>query len=561
MKMQKLIRAAQEQELPDLVLKNARVVNVFTGEILPGDIAVADGYIVGIGQYQGRTEKDVGGRYVVPGFINAHLHVESSMVTPAVYAVEELRHGTTTIITDPHEIANVGGIEALEDILRSAENSPLNYYVMLPSCVPSTPFEHAGATLTARELVRFHDDPHVLGLGEMMNAVGVINNDPEVLDKLLAFSDKVIDGHAPSVTGKALNAYACGGIHTDHESVTFEEAAEKLRCGIAVLVREGSASRNLEAIVRGLVASGMDTSRLAFCTDDKHLADIRKEGTISSNIRRAIALGLPPMQAIRMATINAAQIYGLPHIGAVACGYRADMVVLDDLNTVTIHEVYKDGIPITDLPERQPDHYSSQLMDSVHIAPLTEDTFFIPIQETYDVIGIVQHQIVTEHLRMTHQEVEAGLTDGTIRKIAVIERHHATGYHACAYVKGYGLRHGAVGTTVAHDSHNIIVVGDNDADMKAAVEELVRIKGGYTIVSDGKVVDTLPLLLGGLMSTLSADAFIPRLDAIIQKAYDSGVDKDIDPFITLSFTALPVIPSIRITDQGLFDVEQFRFLT
>ena len=560
MKLEKLIRAAQEKDLPDLVLKNAKIVNVFTGEILPGDIAVADGYIVGIGKYHGRIEKDVSGKYVVPGFINAHLHVESSMVTPAVYAMEELRHGTTTIITDPHEIANVGGTEALEDILRAADNSPLNYYVMLPSCVPSTPFEHAGATLHAEELVLFHDNPHVLGLGEMMNAVGVINNDPQVLDKLKAFHDKVVDGHAPAFTGKALNAYACGGIRTDHESVTFEEALEKIRCGISVLVRDGSASRNLEQIVKGLVDWGKHTSYLAFCTDDKHLADIRREGTISSNIRRSIALGLPPVKAIRMATINAAQIYGLKHLGAVACGYQADMVVLDDLVSVRIHEVYKSGIPVSELPPCPPDHYSDKLMNSVHVAPLSEDVFAIPEQEVYDVIGLVQHQIVTEHLRLTRQELENGLADGSIRKIAVIERHHATGFHACAYLKGYGLRHGAVGTTVAHDSHNIIVVGDNDADMRRAVEELVHIKGGYTIVADGAVVDSLPLPLGGLMSLLSAEEFIPRLESIIQTAYDLGIDKNIDPFITLSFTALPVIPSIRITDQGLFDVEQFGFL-
>lgn len=560
MNTEKLIAAAQEKVLPDLVLKNGKVVNVFTGEILTGDVAVTDGCIAGVGHYHGKTEKDISGKYVVPGFINAHLHVESSMVTPDVYAQEELRHGTTAIITDPHEIANVGGTEALEAILQAAERSPLNYYVMLPSCVPCTPFEHSGAVLSAKELLRFKDNPLVLGLGEMMNAAGVVGCDKEVIDKLDAFSDKIIDGHAPMLSGHMLNAYACGGIHTDHESITFEEAVEKLRAGIAVLVRDGSASRNLDVIIQGILEHGTDTSRLAFCTDDKHLADIRREGTIRSNIRKAIEKGLSPVKAIQMATINAANIYGLKRIGAVACGYRADMVVLDDLLTVSVSEVYKDGIPVSELPAPQPAVYSDRLLHSVHIAPLADDTFTIPEKDTYDVIGIVRHQIVTQRRRMTHQEVMQGLKDGTVRKIAVIERHHASGCHACAYITGYGLTHGAVGTTVAHDSHNIIVIGDNDTDMRLAAEELVRISGGYTIVRDGRTEDSLPLPLGGLMSLESADIFIPHLDKIIRTAYANGVDPDIDPFITLSFTALPVIPAVRITDQGLFDVHNFCFV-
>ncbi len=566
MNIEKLIDAAQENIMPDLVLKNGNVVNVFTGEILQGDVAVCDGYVVGVGEYHGKIEKDVSGKYVVPGFVNAHLHVESSMVSPNVYAMEELRHGTTTIITDPHEIVNVGGAGALKDVLTAARNSPLNYYVMLPSCVPSTPFEHAGAQMLAEDLLPFRDDPHVLGLGEMMNAVGVVNKDRQVMDKLYAFADKIIDGHAPGFSGKRLNAYACAGIDTDHESVTFEEAVETLRCGIAVLVRDGSASKNLEEIICGVVRNGTDTSHMAFCTDDKHLADIRKEGTISSNIRKAIALGLSPVKAIQMATINAANIYGLKHIGAVACGYKADLVVLDDLESVTIHQVYKDGVPAEEIQPVPAVVYPSVAgaekhpLHAVNFAALTEDAFHIPYSKEYSVIGLVRNQIVTKHLIMTHEEVMQGLKNGSVRKIAVIERHHATGFHACAYITGYGLRHGAVGTTVAHDSHNIIVLGDNDADMFAAVEELDRINGGYTIVSDQKTVASLPLALGGLMSTKTADEFIPELDSIIQKAYDMGVDREIDPFITLSFTALPVIPEIRITDSGLFDVMTFRFI-
>lgn len=557
---EKLINAALGKELPDLVLKNGRIVNVFTGEIRYGDVAVTDGIIVGVGSYSGKREEELAGRYVVPGFINAHLHIESSMVTPSVYAMEELRHGTTTIITDPHEIVNVGGIDALEDILKQAQAYPINYYVMLPSCVPSTPFEHSGAELKAEELVRFKDNKHVLGLAEMMNAVGVIENDKIVSQKLSAFSDMIIDGHAPMLTGKKLNAYVCGGIATDHESVTFEEAIEKLRCGVALLIRDGSASKNLETIIKGIKENNISTSRLAFCTDDKHLADIRKEGTISSNIRKAVKLGLSPVKAIQIATINAAVIYGLKHIGAVACGYKADMVVLDDLEEVKIHTVFKDGISVNEISQPDQINYSIKLLNSVNPAPLPENAFEIPKKEEYSVIGIVKNQIMTKHIKMTHQQIEEGLLNGSVRKIAVIERHHSTGHFSCAYITGYGLKHGAVGTTVAHDSHNIIVLGDNDNDMYKAVEELKRIKGGYTIISDGKTEGSLPLELGGLMSMKNADEFIPMLDSIIKRAYELGVNPDIDPFITLSFTALPVIPEIRITDCGLFDSEKFVFV-
>ncbi len=561
MNIHRIINTALQKELPDLVLKNARVVNVFTGEIVDGDIAVSDGIIVGVGKYSGRREVDVEKRYVIPGLINAHVHVESSMVTPEVYSYEELKQGTTTIITDPHEIANVGGSEALNDILKAAEKSVVNYYVMLPSCVPSTPFEHSGAVLMAEELSKLKNNRHVLGLGEMMNAVGVLSLDSEVIEKLNTFSDRVIDGHAPFYSGKKLNAYASAGIRTDHESISFEEAREKLRCGIAVLVREGSASKNLTDIMTGIVKYGIDTTNLAFCTDDKHLADIRREGTIRYHMKKSIELGLSPIKAIQIATINAARIYGLKNTGAVACGYRADMVVLDSLEEMTIYNVYKDGVPIGDIPEPKHIDYHQKLLRSVNYAPLAENVFQIPEKENYSVIGMVENQIITQKCVFSHRQITEGIQNGSIRKIAVIERHNATGNSAAAYVTGYGLTHGAIATTVAHDSHNIIVIGDNDRDMLCAAQELRRINGGYTIVRDGEVVDSLPLALGGLMSLESADELIPKLDKIIQTAYAMGVNKKIDPFITLSFTALPVIPEIRITDCGLFDVNEFSFIS
>jgi len=560
MKLERLIETAQEKELPDLVLKNGKIVNVFTGEMIDGDVAVTDGIIVGVGEYHGKNEKDIQGKYIVPGFINAHVHVESSMVTPPVYSYEELKWGTTTIITDPHEIANVGGIPALENILRAAEKCPVNYYVMLPSCVPSTPFEHSGAVLKAKDLAKLKDDPNVLGLGELMNVVGTLDCYPEIMKKIKEFSGMVIDGHAPMFTGKELNAYVTAGVHTDHESITYEEAAEKLRCGMAVLVREGSASKNLADIIQGVVESGIDTARMAFCTDDKHLADIRKEGTIRANIKKAVSLGLSPVKALQMATINAANIYGLKNTGAIACGYKADIVILDDLNNFNVIDVYKDGIALSDIPEPTDIPYNKSLLKSVNIGELTEKSFKIPIQYKYSVIGIIENQIATTKLEMSHRQIEKGMADGTLRKISVIERHHSRGYIASAYISGYGLKHGAVATTVAHDSHNIIVIGDNDKDMFRAVEILKRINGGYVIIKDGEEIGVLPLELAGLMSLKSADEFIPELDGIIKKAYEMGVNPNIDPFITLSFMALPVIPEIRITDCGLFDVTKFEFI-
>ncbi len=560
MNRSKIITAAKGETKADLVLKNGKIINVFTGEITEGDLAVKDGIILGTGNYSGIVERDLGGRYVCPGFINAHVHVESSMVTPKSYAIEEMRQGTTTIITDPHEITNVGGMLALKNILDAAKRCSINYYVMLPSCVPATPFEHAGATLDAWELKSLKNDRNVLGLGEMMNFVGVLGCSEDVISKLEIFDDMTIDGHFPFGSGKDLNAYAAAGIETDHESVSFEEAREKLRAGIAVLVREGSASRNLDAIISGVVESGISTERLAFCTDDKHLADIRRDGTIRYNIRRSIELGMDPVKAIQIGTINAARIYGLKRTGALGCGYKADIVILDDLKEMSIFDVYKDGIPVDDLPESTNVRYSTELIGDVNTGSTENMSFDVPVRYENHVIGIVGGQIVTKDIVMSADELKAGIRSGEVIKIAVIERHNATGFHSAAYIKGYGLRHGAVATTVAHDSHNIVMAGDNDADMLLAVETLKNIGGGYVIVRDGEVISSLPLVLGGLMSSKKPGEFIPELEGIIAKAYEIGVSRDIDPFITLSFMALPVIPELRITDCGLFDVTTMSFV-
>lgn len=560
MERKERIQAALGNVPPDLVLKNGKIVNVFTGQILSGDVAVKDGIIVGVGAYGGENEIDVSGKYILPGFVNAHVHVESSMVTPPAYAREELKWGTTTLITDPHEIANVGGLKGIEAMLAMAEHSCVNYYVMLPSCVPSTPFEHAGAILHAEDLKRLKSNKKVLGLGEMMNTVGVLNGDTEVLNKLDVFDNCVVDGHAPQLLGNPLQAYRVAGIDTDHESVSYEEALEKLQCGMAVLVREGSASRNLEAIIKGVVKDNIATTNMAFCTDDKHLADVQTEGTIRFCMKKAVALGLPPIRAVQMASINAARIYGLKNIGAVAVGYKADMVVVEDLKDFEILAVYKDGKNIAELPPIENLKFPIDMINTVHLADFDERAFEVPTDENYTVIQIVENQIVTNRKQMTDEEVCTGLADGTIRKITVMERHKATGQWASAYIAGYGLKHGAVATTVAHDSHNLIVIGDNSKDMLTAAKEIERIQGGYVIAADGHVKRALPLRFGGLMSLKPTEQFIPALNMIIQTAYAMGVNPQIDPFITLSFMALPVIPSVRITDMGLFDADRFEFI-
>lgn len=554
-----LIKTANGNEAPDLILRGGKIINVFSGRITDGDILVKDGYIAAVGDYSDIFPSDgnfnvvhIDGKYVSPGFVNAHVHVESSMVMPKVYTQEELRFGTSTIITDPHEIANVGGLKAVESLLNMTEELPINYYVMLPSCVPATPFEHAWEVIDADGLVRLKDNPRVLGLGEMMNVPGVLDCADDVMDKLSKFDGMIIDGHSPMLTGHGLSAYAASGIMTDHESSSFEEAIEKLDQGIAVLVREGSAAKNLDDIICGAVKNNVDTSNMAFCTDDKHLSDVCAEGTIRCNIKKAISLGLSPIAAYCMATINAARIYGLSHIGAVAPSYKADLIILNDINNVDIYNVYKDGVPFNELEFEQTINSSDYLFNSVNYAPIDSSSFALPSCDKYDVIGMVDNQIITKCLEYSYADMEKALENGELLKIAVIERHHATGNIGIGLINGYGLRNGAVATTVGHDSHNIIVVGSNDDDMLVAVEELKRINGGYSVVNDGKAIGSLPLPFGGLMSVLSAEEFIPMLDKTIEAARSLGINENIDPFITLSFMALPVIPEIRITDMGIF---------
>lgn len=568
--MRELLRAVALGKQPaDLLIKNAKIVDVLTESVYEAEVVVAEGYIAAVaanGTYKdAKKVLDIKGAYLAPGLINAHCHVESSMAAPQQYCLEELRWGVTTLITDPHEIANVAGAVGIRYMLHSGQEMPINYYVELPSCVPATPFEHAGCVMDADVCADLMHEDGILGLGEMMNVPGVLNNDPSVLSKLQLFLDeqRVIDGHAPMLGGKELQAYAASGINTDHESISWSEAKAKLRAGLAVLVREGSASRNLTAIIQGVIEDGVDISNMAFCTDDKHLADIGKEGTIRHCVQMAIALGMEPVRALRMASINAARIYGLKNIGAVAPGWQADLVVFDNLESLKpLHVFHKgeDAVALGETVNFTP--APAALAGSVHPAPFTEDAFAISrfaTDKLYPVIQMLEGEIFTERGEMHGSEVAEALAAGRVHLIAVIERHNGTGNIGLGLLQGYGLRNGAAATTVAHDSHNLIVIGSSPADMFIATQELIRVQGGYTLVKEGKVVGTVPLDIGGLMSSLSTEELANSLDDIKIKAHAQGVPQGVDPFISLSFMALPVIPRLRITDMGMFDVDKFAF--
>jgi len=568
--MRELLRAVALGKQPaDLLIKNAKIVDVLTESVYEAEVVVAEGYIAAVaanGTYKdAKKVLDIKGAYLAPGLINAHCHVESSMAAPQQYCLEELRWGVTTLITDPHEIANVAGAVGIRYMLHSGQEMPINYYVGLPSCVPATPFEHAGCVMDADACADLMHEDGILGLGEMMNVPGVLHNAPDVLSKLQLFLDeqRVIDGHAPMLGGKELQAYAASGINTDHESISWSEAKAKLRAGLAVLVREGSASRNLTAIIQGVIEDGVDISNMAFCTDDKHLADIRKEGTIRHCVQMAIALGMEPVRALRMASINAARIYGLKNIGAVAPGWQADLVVFDNLESLKpLHVFHKgeDAVALGETVNFTP--APAALAGSVHPAPFTEDAFAISrfaTDKLYPVIQMLEGEIFTERGEMHGSEVAEALAAGRVHLIAVIERHNGTGNIGLGLLQGYGLRNGAAATTVAHDSHNLIVIGSSPADMFIATQELIRVQGGYTLVKEGKVVGTVPLDIGGLMSSLSTEELANSLDDIKIKAHAQGVPQGVDPFISLSFMALPVIPRLRITDMGMFDVDKFAF--
>jgi adenine deaminase len=555
-----------------LVLTNARILNVFTGEILEGEVAVADGTIAGIGEvgtYRADTIRDLAGATVIPGLIDSHVHIESSLVSPEQFARLVVPHGTTTVVADPHEIANVAGIDGIRYMIDASRGVPLDVMYMLPSCVPATAFENAGAVLSATDLATLIDDPSVLGLGEVMDYPSVLNGNDDILAKIALAADrgKRVDGHAPMVLGGDLSAFRAAGIETDHECSTLEEMEQRLRLGMRVLIREGSAARNLTTLIAGVTPA--NSRYCSFCTDDKQPEDILAEGHIDFNIRLAVEHGLDPVTAIQMATINAASGYGLRGKGAVSPGYDADMVVVDDITSMEVREVYKAGILVASEKKalfavETPD--TSAVTGSVKVHGFDESRLRLHLRSaSARVIGIRPADLITELLiRRVNRDSDGCFAynkEMDVCKIAVIERHKGLGNVGLGLVEGFQIHGGALATTIAHDSHNIIVVGDNDGDMVNAVEELIRCSGGMTVSIEGTIRGTLPLPIAGLMSNLPGDHVRNELAALNALATDElRVNPAIDPFMTLSFLALPVIPRLKLTDMGLFDVTNFDFV-
>ena len=552
----------------DIVFKNGRIVNVFSNEIIEEDIAISDGIIVGIGEgYSGKEEIDLEGKYISPGFIDGHVHIESSMVGPRQFSQAILPRGVTTIIADPHEIANVKGIEGIEYILKESEDLPLDVYVMLPSCVPATPFENSGAVLLAEDFKNLIEDERVLGLGEMMNFPGVIEGDKDVLDKLILSTEKgkIIDGHGPGISKKDLNTYVAAGVKTEHECSNIDEMLERLRLGMYIHIREGSAARNLKDLIGGVNKDNL--RRCIFCTDDKHPSDLSRDGSIDHNIRLAIEAGVDPIDSIKMASLNAAECYGLKDRGALAPGYIADLVIVDDLEEFNVLEVYKKGELVgRDLKPTFNDENKrdiSNMYDTVNIKKIEKKDLEIELEsDLVNVIKLVPNNIFTERVERK-VEVEDGkfVKANDILKLAVIERHKATGNIGLGFIEGFGLEGGAIGSTIGHDSHNMIVTGDSDDDMMIAIEELGKMGGGLVVVSDKKVLGKLPMVIGGIMSEDSLENVIEKLEELLDESRNVlGVNKEYDPFMTLSFMALPVIPEVKLTDMGLFDVNKFDFI-
>ena len=559
----KIIRVARGQMPPDLVLKNGRIVNVFSAEVYRGDIAIWGGRIVGIGQYSGKKEIDLARSYVLPGLIDGHMHVESTMVKVQEFARSVVPRGTTSVVCDPHEIANVHGLEGIHYILNSSKYSPVNIFVMLSSCVPSTDFETSGATLRGFDLFPLLREKWVLGLGEMMNYPGVLLEDEGLLDKISMTQEKRIDGHAPGLTGKDLNAYVAAGVTSDHESTSVDEVLEKLRLGMHIMIREGSVTKNLRDLLPAVTRDNLP--RCFFVTDDRHPKDLLEKGHIDHMIKMAIKEGLDPVSAIRLATINTAQYFRLKDLGAIAPGYVADLVVVDSLKRFKVRKVFKNGRLVAEDGEMvgsSPKAIEPTLRSSINIKWLAPSDFDIPARgKRVRVINLVPDQIITK-ASVRSARIENGLltadTERDLLPVAIVERHHASDNIGKAVVKGFGLKKGAIAASVCHDSHNIVVVGVSSEDMMAAVVEISKMKGGLAVVRDGKLVAGLPLPIAGLMSEGTLPEVVEGLDEVRKAARRLGSRLD-DPFMAMSFLALPVIPELKVTDKGLVDVTEFRF--
>lgn len=560
--VKELIQAARHQIKCSLVLRNARVIDVYSGEVVRSDVAVYRDTIVGLGSgYRGEEEVDLKGMHLAPGFIDGHVHIESSMVEVPQFSRAVVPLGTTSVIADPHEIANVLGYEGIRYMMDASKYNPLNVFFMLSSCVPSSPLESAGSELRAFDIFPFLRERWVLGLGEMMNYPGVLNAEPDVLDKIKIVTEKRIDGHAPGLSGADLAAYIAAGVESDHECTTVDEAREKLALGMYIMIREGSGTKNLHDLLP--LVTPENERRCFFCTDDRHPDDILREGHINYIIKSAIKAGLNPVTALRMATLNTAEYFGLRKLGGIGPGKLADMVVFDDFDSFHIHKVYKngtlvaqDGVPVYEIPVRKP----AMLRSSVNIKWLEGDEFSIPVRgKRCRIIGVILDQIVTHLI-----EMEPSVRDGHVIsdperdlvRLYVLERHRASGNIGKGLMTGFGLKRGAIASSISHDSHNIIAAGISDRDIMKAVTTINKMGGGIAVVDNSTVLEALELPTAGLMSNKPIEFVSSRTRDLITACRSLGIQLE-DPLMTLSFMALPVIPRLKLTDRGLVDVEKF----
>lgn len=567
------ILCSQNNRKADFILRNAQVADVFNLEWRKADIVVTNGIIVAIdteGIFEAEHEEDAKGKYVIPGLIDGHIHIESSMLPPSEFGQILLPHGITTVVTDPHEIANVAGSKGIQFMLDDAKNAEMDIHVMLPSSVPSTSFENAGATLNANDLAPFLTHSNVLGLAEVMDFPSVLNGEDDMLMKIFQTeaNNRVVDGHGAGLTAKQIRGYRVAGIQTDHECVTAEEARIRIQQGMYVLIREGSAAKNLRDVLPAV--NSANARRFLFCTDDKHLDELIDEGSINHSIALAIEEGMEPLQAIQLATLNAAECYRLNQKGVLAEGYMADFILLNDLTTCKTLDVWKNGKKVVEngkLLQRKLESLPvpPSILQSVHIPKLTAKDLYITFKRgnLANVIEIEPNQLIT-HKKIAKVQVESGMFVPSIKddylKLAVIERHHNLGNIGLGIVHGFGLQKGAVATTVAHDSHNALVCGTNDEDMLIALDALQEMQGGYVVVADGEVLSALPLSIAGLMTNLKAEEAAKQLHDLHSALLQLNPDLNFHLFLTLSFIALPVIPHIKLTDTGLFDVTNFKHI-
>lgn len=563
MSLAEAIAVARGDAPGDLLLANGRIVNVFTAEIEAADVLLFAGRVAAIGAgYQARRTVDLRGRFLLPAFINSHTHIESSHLWVTEYARAVVPHGTAAVVTDLHEIANVAGLPGIQAAVRAAARTPLALYLMAPSCVPASPLETAGAAFGPDEIQEALRLPNALGLGELMDFPGVISANPDVLSRVEAAGGRLIDGHAPGLSGDALNAYLVAGPRSDHESIRLEEAREKLRRGMYVMIREGTTEKNLKELLP--LVTDSTASRCLLVVDDRSPADLLDDGDIDGVVRKAVALGLDPIRAVQLVTINAATCFQLTGTGAIAPGYRADLIVTDDLQRLNVAQVYVNGELVAEDGAAlfsAPAEIDPLLTRSVNVRPLTRDSFALPAAARYPVIEIVPGQIFTAR-RMEDARIEGGRivsdVERDILKLAVIERHHASGRAGVGLVKGFGLKRGAIASSYAHDSHNVIVVGANDEDMLEAVRRIESMQGGLTVIDGGRALADVPLPVLGLMSADPVEMVAAALAAASAAAASLGSTLD-DPFAALSFLALPVIPSLKLTDRGLIDVDKGAF--